>query len=445
MNPADDARRSRAKQAFQTAVGTLALAASVGYTLAGQSEPGHERLTAFIDARIIDGTEGPVIERGTLVVRDGRVEAVGPIDLVTVPDGARRLDSRGRTVLAGLINTHGHVGSTVGLKADPAFYTRGHVLAQLGLYARYGVTTVFSLGGDGEAGFAVRSEQTSPALTRARVFLAGPVITDDDPDEARATVNRIAASNPDLIKIRVDDNLGRTRKMPEATYRAIIEQAHTHGLRVAAHIFYLADAKPLLEAGADFIAHSVRDTTVDTELIDLLKTRDVCYCPTLMREVSAFVYESTPPFFADPFFLRDADTTVIEQLSNPERQRSVRQSERSQTYKNALGLASRNLKTLADAGVRIAMGTDTGLPGRFQGYFEHFELERMVEAGLTPHQVLDSATGVAAQCMGVTGVGTLEPGHWADFLVLAANPLDAFATLGRLNRSGGGKRGAGQR
>ena len=80
-------------------------------------------------------------------------------------------------------------------------------------------------------------------------------------------------------------------------------QAHKHGLRVAAHVFYLDDAKALLRAGVDFIAHSIRDLPVDDEVIGLLKARDVCVCPTLMREVSTFVYESEPDFFADPFFL----------------------------------------------------------------------------------------------------------------------------------------------
>ena len=406
------------------AVHTLALAAGVGCLLAAQSPPEGGRLAAFVGARIIDGTPGSVIDRGTLIVRGGRVETIGPADRVVVPDAAQRIDVSGRTILAGLINTHGHVSDTNGLRSDPAFYTRAHVLAQLGRYARYGVTTVFSLGGDRAPGFAVRDEQVSPALSRARLFLAGPVIADHDPEQARATVDDVAKLNPDFIKIRVDDNLGRTRKMPEAAYRAIIDRAHHHGLRVAAHIFYLEDAKALLGAGADFIAHSVRDTAVDAELIDLLKARDVCYCPTLMREVSTFVYESTPAFFTDPFFGRDADAAVIEQLSDPERQRSVRRNETAQAYKQALEIASRNLKTLADAGVRIAMGTDTGPPGRFQGYFEHLELERMVTAGLTPRQALAAATGVAAECMGAAAIGTLEEGNGADFLVLTGNPLD---------------------
>jgi imidazolonepropionase-like amidohydrolase len=92
-------------------------------------------------------------------------------------------------------------------------------------------------------------------------------------------------------------------------------------------------------------------------------------------------------------------------------------------YRLALVQAQRNLKALADAGLPIAMGTDSGPAGRFPGYFEHLELALMAEAGLTPEQVLRSATGVAAACLGLDDVGTLEPGRWADFVVLDADPL----------------------
>jgi imidazolonepropionase-like amidohydrolase len=194
---------------------------------------------------------------------------------------------------------------------------------------------------------------------------------------------------------------------------------------VAAHIFYLEDAKGVLAAGADFIAHSIRDRDVDDEIIRQLKARDVCLCPTLMREVSAFVYESEPSFFSDPFFLREADASVLALLRDPKRQETTRTSAAAQSYKKALETASRNLERLVQAGVRIAMGTDTGPPGRFQGYFEHMELELMAKAGLTPRQILLSATGDAARCTKLDGkVGTIRPGAAADFVVLARNPLD---------------------
>ena len=79
------------------------------------------------------------------------------------------------------------------------------------------------------------------------------------PDEARKLVDEDAAMKVDIVKIRVDDNLGTTPKMAPEIYKAVIDEAHKKGLRVAVHLFYLDDAKAVLDAGADFIAHSVRD------------------------------------------------------------------------------------------------------------------------------------------------------------------------------------------
>jgi imidazolonepropionase-like amidohydrolase len=213
--------------------------------------------------------------------------------------------------------------------------------------------------------------------------------------------------------------------MPPEIYTAVIDAAHARGLRLAAHLYYLEDAKGLLKAGADLIAHSVRDEAIDDELISLLTENDVCYCPTLMREVSTFVYESRPDWFDDPFFLKEADPAVIEGLSASDYQERIQGSRTAQLYKVALEQAKTNLKTLSDAGVGIAMGTDTGPAGRFQGYFEHSELELMVESGLTPLQTIVASTGEAARCMQVDDeLGTLATGKWADFVVLGANPLD---------------------
>jgi imidazolonepropionase-like amidohydrolase len=409
-----------------TADFTGATVAPGGATAAQSATPDTTGWTAaFVGARVIDGTGRPPVESATLIVRDGRVVSVGPSAQVPLPAGSRRIDVAGRTIVPGLINAHGHVGETKGLRSGPELYDEANVRRHLGLYARYGVTTVFSLGGDQAAGFRVRDEQARNPTTVARIFVAGPVLTPGTAEEARVQVDAAAALRPDLLKIRVDDNLGTTPKMSPEVYGAVIARARERGLRVAAHVYYLEDAKGVLRAGADFIAHSVRDRAVDDELVDLLKERDACLCPTLLREVSTFVYESEPAFFADPFFLRDAEPEVMAALRDPKRQAGVRESRSARQYKKALEMAKRNLKTLVERGVPIAFGTDTGPPARFQGYFEHLELEQMAEAGLSPWQVLASATRDAAKCMKVAGeLGTLEPGARADFLVLRKNPLE---------------------
>jgi imidazolonepropionase-like amidohydrolase len=92
-----------------------------------------------------------------------------------------------------------------------------------------------------------------------------------------------------------------------------------------------------------------------------------------------------------------------------------------------LAMAQRNLKILHDSGMRVALGTDSGSPARFAGYFEHLEMGLMAEAGMTPMDILVAATGVAADCMDLEDVGTLQAGNWADFLVLGADPLADIA------------------
>ena len=384
------------------------------------------QVTALVGGRLIDGT-GRVIENGTLVIDGNRIVAAGPA-ATAVPAGATRIDVRGKTLLPGLVNAHGHVAATTGLRSDPASYTRENLTRQLKTYAQYGVTTVFSLGDDQALGFEMRNEQATGPLDRARVFVAGAVITGNTADEARAMASKVADMKPDLLKIRVDDNLGASRKMPEPAWRAVIDEAHQRNLKVAVHIYSLADAKATLGAGADFIAHSVRDMPVDEGLIAALKSRDVCYSPTLTREISTFIYDATPTWVDDPFFVKGVTPDIITQLKDPKRQEQIRNGagwQAGQQYKAGLEVAKRNLKALVDRGVRIAFGTDTGPPARFQGFFEHLELEMMVEAGLTPMQALVSATGDAARCHQRAGqFGTLAPGAAADVLILGANPLD---------------------
>lgn len=377
---------------------------------------------AFTGATLIDpGSPAAPLADGVIIVRDGRIAEVGPAASTPVPAGARRVDVAGRFIIPGLISTHSHVSDGQGVA--PRAYTAENTRRQLQLFARYGITSVWSLGGEQAPAFVARDAQDTPSLDRSRIHVAGDVISAATPEEARQRVAAVAALNPDIVKIRVDDNLGTARKMAPEVYRAVIDEAHQRGLRVAAHIFYLADAKALLRAGVDMIAHSVRDTEIDAEFIDLMKARNVPYCPTLTRELATFVYRSTPDFFADPFFRREADPALVGQLQEPARQQAMRESSSAARYEQALKVAERNLEKAADAGVLVVMGTDSGaFPERFEGYFEHLELQMMVDAGMTPAQALRSATADAARAMRTPRVGTLAPGNWADLVVLDADP-----------------------
>src|SRR5689334_18445760 len=169
------------------------IAAVLALLLAFASSAGAQ-VTAFVGGRVIDGT-GRVIENGTVVINGATISAVGPAS-TPIPANATRVDLKGKTILPGLVNAHGHVAATSGLQSDPQFYTRDNLLRQLRTYATYGVTTVFSLGDDEAAGFALRNENAT-ATDRAKVFVAGPVVNGQTAEEGRAMTARVAAMKPD--------------------------------------------------------------------------------------------------------------------------------------------------------------------------------------------------------------------------------------------------------
>ena len=420
-----------------------------------------------VGVHVWDGTGAPPSELAVVQISQGRILSIDPIfdgvdvsaefvDTTSVLAGIATESSEagipgampmmGGYLIPGLINTHGHVGGTWNPGTGVEY--GDYAAAELERYARFGVTTVNSLGGDREASLALRdgsweedtgAEDSADAgadadtdtggSARARLLVAGPVVIGATPAEATAAVDAAAAMGPDWIKIRVDDNLGATTKMSPETYAAVIARARDHNLPVASHLFYQEDAKGLLRAGTGMVAHSIRDEAVDDETIGLFRETGVCYVPTLTREVSTFAYGDRPDFFDDPFLMSDVDSAQVMTVSDPERRARVRASGAAEAYGRALETAQANLARLSEAGVPIAFGTDSGPLGRFQGYFEHMEMQLMAEAGLTSEQILRSATGVAAACLGRTDIGTLEPGRRADFIILRANPLVDLANM----------------
>jgi imidazolonepropionase-like amidohydrolase len=344
--------------------------------------------------------------------------------------------------MPGIINLHGHVGMTKGLVQDIKNYTRENVDENLKTYALYGVTTTTSMGTDSDLIVEIRDEQRRGKVSGARVFTAlqgftalggyptkvpgvkGVAQEMASAAQARARVDQLADKGADIAKMWVDTHHGEYPKISEDIRKAIIEQAHKRRLLAFAHLYELADAKSLVDAGLDMIAHSVRDKEVDKDLINKIKSHNVTYTPTLMREVSTYIYSESPVWLEDPFFTKRADAATIQAVkttlkatqSNP---KTIEEG------KQDLKMAMRNLKLLADSGVRIGFGTDTGPPARFPGFFEHMEMELMVEAGLKPMDVIVAFSKTASETLKVQDeFGTLAKGKAADLIVLDKNPLE---------------------
>ena len=322
-------------------------------------------------------------------------------------------------------------------------YTAENVVAELRQYESYGVTTMLSLGLNRDLLYAIRRQQRQGKLDGATVFTAdrGIGVPDGAPplpaapdqiyrpataEDARAAVDAMAERHADMVTIWVDSLGGTKPAMSPEIYRAVIEQAHKHHLRVAAHIYYLADAKSLVNDGVDVLAHSVRDKPVDQELISAMKRRGVWYIPTLTVDESFYIYAEHPGFMHLDFFKDAISPELLTMLTSDAYSQKVSQDPKTAQHKAEFAMDQKNLKTLYDAGILVGFGTDSGaMPTRIPGFSEHRELEDMVQAGLTPMQAIVCATKSNATLLGIEGMrGTLRPGKRADLIVLAANPLD---------------------
>src|SRR5436190_15943585 len=279
--------------------------------------------TVLKNFTLIDGEATQPQPGSAMIIVDGRIHWVGPAAQLKAPAGAQVTDLAGKFIMPGIINLHGHVGNTIDLSQDPKNFTRPNVESQLKMYASYGVTSVVSMGSEQPLIMEMRAEQrrkNRPGMTRIFTALRGftgvggyPTTAPgmkgvpyevSTPAEVKKDVDELAAQKVDVVKIWVDDHLGKDKKIPFDLSKAIIEDAHKHHLKVAAHIFYLDDAKALVNAGLDGLAHSVRDKPVDDGLIAALKKNGAYQAAaTLTREASTFIFAKPGPLLTDPFFV----------------------------------------------------------------------------------------------------------------------------------------------
>lgn len=371
---------------------------------------------------MIDGSGAGPQKDTTIVLENGRIREIGPASKLSNPDGAIVVDLDGRFIVPGIINAHGHVGA----KTEP----------QLRQYALYGVTTATSMQTDPDEVVQVREAQKRGELRGARVstvkyrFAPDPAVA--TPQQARAKVDEVIAAGADYIKLWVDGGFGTRAKLTPEFCAAVLDQARKHGKLTFGHAYELSDAKMLVERGLNVLAHNIRDREVNAEIISLLIQHNVTLIPTLIRDEFLFAYGDAPAWIDDPFFLKFVPLERLKMLKTKIRDEQAKHPQRA-LFKAGFEMNKTNLKRLSDAGVRIALGTDSGgAADRFfiQGYSEHREMELMVQSGLSPMQVIQSFSKGGSEALGIEKeFGTLARGKAADLLVLERNPLENIANM----------------
>jgi imidazolonepropionase-like amidohydrolase len=405
-------------------------------------------ITVLTGATLFDGSGALPLANAVVVVRDDRIADIGPVDRVPIPSEAVVTDLRGKWILPGLVDAHVHFFQSGGLYTRPDVIDLRHVRpydieiatirrllpATLTRYTTSGVTSVVDLAGPAWT-YELR-RLADDAATSPRVALAGPglapalrpgldgehapAVVVRTPEQARRAVRSLAADRPDLLKIWFALSPGMDPQREFRWVHAAIDEAHELGLRVAVHATQLKLAREMVRAGADILVHSIDDELIEPELLSLMRARGVRYIPTL-GVGQRYAEVLGQQLALSPFEQAMADGDVIASFDD------LRWLTRGRAIKQSLPdnrIANENLLRVHRAGIQIAAGSDAGNIGSLHGPGLHRELELMVRAGLTPTQVLQSATRSGAAVMGRGNeVGRLQPGMLADLLVLDSNPL----------------------
>lgn len=403
-----------------------------------------------------------------IVITDGRISAVGSADMVPIPAGATVVDARGKWIVPGLIDAHVHFFQSGNLYTRPdaadlraampyareVTRNKARLPATFKVYLASGVTSVVDIGGP-FWNFDVRdAAQRSPAAPR--VSVAGPLIsTVDDPpldlgdppiikittaDEARALVKRELARQPDYIKVWFIYRSDAELPAQEIIVKAAADEAHAAGTPLAVHATQLSVAKAALRAGADYLVHSVDDASVDDEFLRLAIARRIVYCPTLFV-TSGYRLALSNTWKPTAAELRLADPEILAAMGDLSRiprelvPDGVLKLMADPPPAQPSDFAMKNLRKVWDAGIPVAMGTDAGNIGTLHGASVFREMALMQQAGLTPLEVLRSATVYGARAARhESDVGIIDTGRFADMVLLDADPLIDVENLSRIYR-----------
>jgi imidazolonepropionase-like amidohydrolase len=385
----------------------------------------HEGEYAIVNANVIDGKTASPLANAVVLVRDGKIAAVGPAASVALPADVKRFDARGMTVLPGLWDMHGHYEQ--------------HEWVFAGLAA--GVTTVRDAANELELVTALRDDVNSGRILGPRILAAGVIDGGEHPlgvhvaksaDEARAVVRRYHKAG--FVQIKIYQSL------PPELVSVVADEAHKLGMTVTGHVPTGMNARQFVEAGADQINHLGFVTAVmrtpaqpgqpprpvdiasaeAQEAIRFFKQHGTVIDPSLARgEQHAHPKDTTfaafePGVAKAPLELQDAlNTTGAPADIAP---RAMANLERS----------LRIVAALQDAGIPIVLGTDLVVPG----HSIYRELELAVRGGMSPLEAIQAATIVPARAMKLDAEsGTIEVGKRADLIVVAGSPLSRISDI----------------
>jgi imidazolonepropionase-like amidohydrolase len=423
--------------------------------------------TSLVGGTVINPADGKTIENAVVVINGDKIESVASRKESGVPVGSKWVECDKKFILPGYIDTHVHFFQSGDLFTRPdgadfnnvrpykdeVAWIKSHLTDTFARYLRCGITSVVDVGGP-MWNFEVRKIANSSAKA-PRVAVAGPLISSvsrekldlgdppivkiDTPEQAREFVRKLAAQNPDLVKIWYIVDQDHPVDSFRPIVRATIEESHAHKIRVAVHATELETARAAVEEGADVLVHSVIDKPVDDAFVKLLKDRHTILCPTLVvferyGRVCANKLNLTPEekAWGNPEVIASLDVTKIPSDKLPDRIKTAlaKPEDALDRIKKTYDVALKNLRTLEEAGVTIAAGTDAGNIGTIHGPALFREFQLMKEAGLTPMQILQCTTANAAQLFGgETGahIGKIEKGYFADLVILKSNPAEDIA------------------
>ncbi|MBK6802496.1 amidohydrolase family protein [Novosphingobium sp.] len=380
---------------------------------AGLQAQAKNRSVAIIDATIFDGT-GKEPFRGTVIIRDGRIAAVGPD--IQVPKGSMIIDADGKALLPGFFDVHTHWSSTGSPGTLPQIATA---------YISSGVTTVNDFHQQPEAFEPKRAWLRTIVAPHvnfvARVSTPGGHGADwadlnttkwvATAESARRAVQALQPYRPDYIKAFTDGwrygTLPEETSMNLETLGALTDEAHKHGQRVLTHTVTVERGKIAAAADVDVIAHSIQDAPLDDAAVAGIKAAGTFYAPTLA------IYQLKP------------EETGPGRKDDPVTRQRIRK----------WGFAEDNLRRLFAAGVPIALGTDAGIGGARHGYSTLQEMELLVGAGLSPKAALLAGTANSALALGLAGDrGTIEVGKRADLVLIDGKPWETIADVYKIDR-----------